>query len=197
MAIMMILDWEGVSPEQYARVNDTMGIHSDADVPDGLISHVAAIDDAGEMTVVDLWESEQALGQFVETRLGPALAEAGIPQSQPRIHPVHNQLHGSAAEGNVLILIEVDDTSTDVYDRMAAEMPEHAGDASGYPWRQHSVATDGSGFVVADLWPSEEAFGRFAEQRIGPAAQQHGMGPMRQKTMKVHNHLRSRSPSGA
>ena len=30
MAIMMILDWEGVSAEQYARVNDTMGIHADA-----------------------------------------------------------------------------------------------------------------------------------------------------------------------
>ena len=97
----------------------------------------------------------------------------------------------------MLILIEVDDTSTDVYDRLAGEMPEHAGDASGYPWLQHSVATDGSGFVVADLWPSEEAFGQFAEQQIGPAAQKHGMGPMRQKTLKVHNHLRSRSRSRA
>ena len=197
MAIMMILDWEGVTPEQYARVNDTMGIHSDADVPDGLISHVAAIDEDGEMTIVDLWESEQALGQFVETRLGPALAEAGIPESQPRIHPVHNELHGSAAEGNVLILIEVDDTSTDVYDRMAAEMPENAGDAAGYPWRQHSVATNGEGIVIADLWPSEEAFGQFAQQRIVPAAEQHNMGPMRMKALRVHNHLRSPARTGA
>ena len=197
MAIMMILDWAGVSPEQYARVNDTMGIHSDADAPDGLISHVAAIDDNGEMTIVDLWESEQALGQFFETRLGPALAEAGVPESEPRIHPVHNHLHGSSAEGNLLILIEVDDTGTDVYDRIAAEMPEHAGDASDYPWLQHSMATNGTGIVVADLWPSEEAFGRFAEQRIGPAAQKHGMGPMRMQTLKVHNHLRGRARSSA
>ena len=87
-------------------------------------------------------------------------------------------------------LIEVDDTATDVYDRMAADMPEHTGDPSGYPWLQHSVATDGNGFVVADVWASEEAFGAFAEQRIGPAAQKHGMGPMRMKTLKVHNHLR-------
>jgi hypothetical protein len=197
MAIMMILEWEGVTPDQYARVNDTMGIRGDADAPEGLISHVAAIDADGGMTIVDLWASEQALGEFVETRLGPALAEVGIPESQPRIHPVHNELHGSAAEGNVLILIEVDDTSTDVYDRMAAEMPEHSGDAGDYPWRIHSVATAGGGFVVADLWPSEEAFGRFAEQRIGPAAQKHGMGPMRQRILKVHNHMRRRSPSGA
>ncbi len=196
MAVMMILDWEGVTPEQYAQVNDTMGIHSDADAPDGLISHVAGIDDSGELTIVDLWESEETLGRFYETRLGPALAEVGIPESQARIHPVHNEMHG-AGEGNVLILIEVDDTSTDVYDRMAADMPEHTGDPSGYPWLQHSVATDGSGFVVADVWASEEAFGRFAEQRIGPAAQKHSMGPMRQRTLKVHNRLRSPSRSGA
>ena len=79
MAIMMILEWEGVSPEQYARVNETMGIHSDADVPEGLISHVAAIDDDGELTIIDLWESEQALGGFFETRLGPALDRGGHP----------------------------------------------------------------------------------------------------------------------
>jgi hypothetical protein len=196
MAIMMILEWEGVSPEQYARVNETMGIASDADAPDGLISHAAAIDEDGEMVIVDLWESEQALGSFVENRLGPALAEAGIPQSQPRIHPVHNQIH-SAVEGNVLILIEVDDTSADVYDRMAAEMPEHTGDPANYPWAMHSVAADGTGIVVADLWPSEEAFGEFAQQRIAPLAQKHGMGPMRQRTMKVHARLRGPSRVGA
>src|SRR2546428_3814346 len=189
---MMILEWEGVSPDQYERVNQSMGIVSDADAPDGLISHVAAIDERGELVIVDLWESEQALGSFVEKRLGPALAEAGIPQSQPRIHPLHNQIH-SAVEGNVLILIEVDDTGTDVYDRMKAEMPEHSGDPANYPWAMHSVASDGSGIVVADLWPSEAAFGQFAQQRIAPIAEKHGMGPMRQRTLKVHNRLRSPS----
>lgn len=197
MAIMMILDWEGVTPEQYAKINDVMGIHSDADAPDGLISHAVGIDDGGELTIVDLWESEQQLGQFVETRLGPALAQAGIPQSQPRIHPVHNHLHGAGGEPGVLILIEVEDTSIDVYDRMAAEMPEHTGDTANGPWHMHAVATDGNGFVVADLWPSEEAFGAFAQERIGPAAQKHGMGSMKQRTLKVHNRIRGKAGVGA
>ncbi len=35
---MMILEWEGVSPDQYEQVNETMGIVSEADMPDGLIS---------------------------------------------------------------------------------------------------------------------------------------------------------------
>lgn len=174
-----------------------MGIHADADAPDGLISHVAAIDDRGELTIVDLWESEQQLGQFVETRLGPALDQAGIPKSQPRIHPVHSHMHGSAGESGVLILIEVEDTSTDVYDKMAADMPEHSADASNRPWHMHSVATDGNGLVVADLWASEEAFGAFAQERIGPAAQKHGMGSMKQRTLKVLNRIRGKSAVSA
>jgi hypothetical protein len=56
-------------------------------VPAGLISHVAAIDEDGELTIVDLWESEGALGRFVERRLSPAMAEVGVPEAQPRIHP--------------------------------------------------------------------------------------------------------------
>jgi heme-degrading monooxygenase HmoA len=196
VAIMMILEWEGVSPDQYEQVNEAVGVVSEADMPDGLISHVAAIDERGEMVIVDLWESEQALGSFVEKRLGPALAELGIPQAEPRIHPLHNQMH-SALEPNVLILIEVDDTGTDVYDRMAADMPEHTGDPANYPWAMHSVASDGDSIVVADLWSSEEAFGEFAEQRVGPLGQKHGMGPMRMKTMTVHNRLRSTSGVGA
>lgn len=197
MAIMMILDWKGVTPEQYAKVNEVMGISSDADAPDGLISHAAGIDDNGELTIVDLWESEQQLGQFVETRLGPALAQAGIPESKPRIHPVHNHMHGLAGDPGVLILIEVEDTDIDVYDKMAADMPEHTGDASNRPWHMHAVATDGNGFVVADLWPSEEAFGQFAEQRIGPAAEKHGMGSMKQKVLKVHNRIRGKAAVSA
>jgi len=192
MAIMMILEWEGVTPEQYAKVNDLMGIHSDADAPDGLISHAAGIDENGELTIVDLWESEQQLGKFVETRLGPALEGAGIPESQPRIHPVHNHLQG-AGEPGVLIMIEVEDTPIDVYDKMAAEVPEHTGDTSTGPWHMHAVATDGNGFVVADIWPSEEAFGAFAQERLDPVAQKHGMGSMKQRALKLHNRIRGKT----
>jgi len=198
MAIMMILDFgRDVSLEDYRRVNDLLGIASDADAPDGLISHVAGITDDGELMIVDLWESEQALGSFVEKRLGPASAEAGVPMITPRIHPVHNLMHSDAVEGNVLMLIEVDDTGTDVYDRMAAEMPEHTGGPANYPWSIHSIASDGTGIVVADLWPSEEAFGRFAQQRIGPLAEKHGMGPMRQRALRVHERLRGPSAVSA
>ena len=80
----------------------------------------------------------------------------------------------AGAEGIVVIFIEVDD-STDTYDRMAAEMPEHSGEADP-GWHRTPQLADSDGLVVVDLWPSEEAFGQFAQERIGPLAQKHGMG---------------------
>src|SRR6476660_8804670 len=102
MAVLMILEWEGVTPEQYKQVNDEMGIRSEADAPEGLIEHIAALTDDDELVIADLWESDQALGKFFESRLAPALRKLEMPQSQPRILPVHNHQRGTASEGNVL-----------------------------------------------------------------------------------------------
>ena len=189
MAVMMILDWEGVTPEQYAQVNDMMGIHSDADAPDGLISHVAAIDDDGELTIVDLWESEEALGRFYETRLGPALAEVGIPESQPRIHPVHNEMHGGRGQ---------------------CADPDRGGRHRHRRLRPHGRRHAGAHRRSQRL-PVAAAFGRHGLQRLRRrrrVALRRGVRPVRraadragraearhgadaQKTLKVHNHLRS------
>src|SRR5215475_6372974 len=111
MAVMMILDWHGVSIEDYERVNDEIGIRGDDDAPEGLISHVAAVDEDGEMVIADVWESDEALATFIETKLGPALQKLSLPESEPRIMPVHNRLRGSADEADALILIELEDTS--------------------------------------------------------------------------------------
>jgi hypothetical protein len=94
MAVMMILDWHGVSIEDYDRVNDEVGIRGDDDAPEGLISHVAAVDEDGEMVIADVWESDEALATFLETKLGPALQKLSLPESEPRIMPVHNRLRG-------------------------------------------------------------------------------------------------------
>jgi hypothetical protein len=92
MAVMMIIEWDGVTKNDYDRVNELMGIGGPEDAPDGLISHTAAIMDNGGLAVVDVWESEEALGQFVEARLAPAIQQLGLPEAQPRIHPVHNSM---------------------------------------------------------------------------------------------------------
>jgi hypothetical protein len=197
MAVMMILDWQGVTTDDYDRVNEIIGISSDADAPPGLISHVAAVSDEGELLIADLWESEEALGTFVESKLGPALKQAGLPESEPRVMPVHNRLRGGAPEGNVLILLEIEDTPTESYDAMTSQLAEHAGDGSAHPAHTHAVATDGSTLVVLDEWASADAFGTFMQERIMPLAEQTPMGRVNQRALRVHNRIRGRAHAGA
>ena len=192
MAILMILEWQGVTTDDYARVHDTIGIRSDSDAPPGLIEHICALTDDDELVIVDLWESEQALGTFIETRLGPAIQQLELPEAAPRIARVHNHQPGTASEGNVLILIEADAT-TDDYDAMRATMPSHAEDGPGHPGHVHIAATDGDSVIVADLWPSPEAFGQFAQEEVGPAAQKVGLTQMEQRTLRVHSRIRGGS----
>jgi hypothetical protein len=193
MAILMILEWQGVTTDDYERVNETIGIRSDADAPDGLIEHICALTDDDELVIADLWENEQKLGTFIETRLGPAIQQLELPESEPRIVPVHHHQPGTASEGNTLILIEVDGATTDDYDAMRADMPSHAEDGPGHPGHVHIAASDGTSIIVADLWPSPEAFGKFAQEEVGPAAQKAGVTEMDQRTLRVHNRVRGRS----
>jgi hypothetical protein len=93
MAVLMMFEAPGTTVEQYEQINEIMGIRGDDDAPDGLISHTAATTDDG-LLIVDVWASEEQLGRFFEERLGAALAQAGVPEVQPRILPVLNQLHG-------------------------------------------------------------------------------------------------------
>lgn len=96
MAILMMIEFGGTTVEQYDRVNEILGIRGDEDAPDGLLSHTCSVDGDG-LVIVDVWESEGQLQRFVDERLGAALREAGVPQAQPRILPVHNSLGVAAA----------------------------------------------------------------------------------------------------
>ena len=191
MAVMMILDWQGATVEQYEAVNEAMGLITDDDAPDGLIEHTAAVSDDGSLVIVDLWESQEALDTFFEQRLGPAIEQVGVESGEPRLMPVHNTFEGSAQEANVLMLIEIDD-GTDTYDAMTADMDAHA-TPGAHPAHLHAVATDGESLVVADLWASEEDFEKFAREQIAPAAEKHEVGAMQQSSHKVHNRIRGRS----
>ena len=198
MAILMILDWHGVGPADYDRVNDAIGIHSDADAPEGLISHTAAVTDQGDLIVADLWESEEALGRFAETRLMPALRDLGLPEAQPRVTPVHNRLRGKSAEGNVLTLVELPGAKAEHYDRLANEMPDEHTDGN-HPAHEHVAAVGEDTVIVVDLWPSVEAFEAFVGGRVGAAAESIGadMSGMTLRTAQVHNRIRGRAATSA
>src|SRR3954471_12035358 len=176
MPVLMVMEAPGATADQYERANEIMGIGGDADAPEGLIEHVAAIDESGVL-IVDLWESEEALGRFFDERLGKALAEAGFGEdTKPRIMPVHHYLSGRATDAGVLLLIDIDGFTPDLYDRMTAGMDVHAGDGGNHPsvWHAAGLAESG-GLVVADVWESPEAFGKFAEEEIGPRGAEVGL----------------------
>jgi heme-degrading monooxygenase HmoA len=198
MSVLMVMEAPGATTAEYDRANEIMGIRGDADAPDGLVQHVAASDGDG-LLVVDVWESEEALGRFFEERLGAALAEAGIrSESKPTVLPVHNALQGKGTDAGVLMLIEIDDLGPDAYDEMVSKMDAHTADGSNHPCVTHTAAVkEGGGILVADLWESPEAFGKFAEEQIGPAGAAVGLGPIEPRIVPVHNRMKGRAAQPA
>jgi hypothetical protein len=194
MAILMTLQVLGGTVEQYDRANEILGIHSDADAPDGLIQHVCGLIDDG-VVIFDLWETEDAFNTFFANRLGAALQQAGVPESQPVFEQVHNLVpRGGADSAGVIMELHVD-AGADIYDEMASEMPSHQGATSTGPWYSHAAAITGTGRLhVVDLWPSQGAFGAFAEAEIAPAAEGR-LDEVTPRFMAVHNVIRGKAAS--
>jgi hypothetical protein len=77
----MILEFEGVTTDEYYAVNAALGIDpstGEGDWPDGLASHSAGLNDDGHLVVMEVWDTPDHQAQFMEERLGAALAEGGI-----------------------------------------------------------------------------------------------------------------------
>lgn len=88
MAVMMLMEWGGVTREQYDAVRKI--VNFEADVPKGGLFHVAAFSDKG-LHVTDVWERAEDFQTFVEQRLMPGVQQAGI-HGEPRVQilPAHN-----------------------------------------------------------------------------------------------------------
>jgi len=81
MAEVLILEFDGLGPETYARINKTRGIDmssGEGDWPAGLHTHLAGPTEGGGWIVVEVWESQEDQDAFMQSRLGPALHEAGV-----------------------------------------------------------------------------------------------------------------------
>jgi hypothetical protein len=81
MSEVLILEFAGVTADQYFAVNKVLGVDAttnEGDWPAPLQSHVAATGRTG-LAVIEVWESQEAQAEFM-SRLGPALAEVDLPQ---------------------------------------------------------------------------------------------------------------------
>jgi heme-degrading monooxygenase HmoA len=192
MAVLMMLELPGATPDQYDRANEILGIAGDADAPEGLISHAAGLTDEG-MVIVDVWDSAESLERFFEEReVQAAMNEAGAELGEPRVLPVHNQFEGGGSEPAVLMIAELDDLDTGTYDQMASGMEGHG--TAAHPSVHHAAAvTDGGGMVIVDIWESPEAFGKFAQEQIAPAGEEAGMTPFEPRFVPVHRRIKGQS----
>jgi hypothetical protein len=90
MAVLMRMDWAGVTPEQYDELRKV--VNWEGDLPPGGLSHVMAFDETGAH-VNDTWDSSEQLDAFLQQRLMPGVQQVGI-QGQPSVvvmpaHAVH------------------------------------------------------------------------------------------------------------
>lgn len=82
MAEALILEFSDVTEAQYNAVNDILGINpttGEGDWPAGLLSHFGGMGSGGSLTVVETWDSQASQATFMESRLGPALGQIGLP----------------------------------------------------------------------------------------------------------------------
>jgi hypothetical protein len=88
MAILALFTGIGITQQMY----DDLRREADWErhYPPGGMFHAASFDEAGNAHVADLWESPDALNNFVNTRLMPAMQKLHIPPPSVEVFPVHN-----------------------------------------------------------------------------------------------------------
>ncbi len=89
-----------------------------------------------------------------------------------------------------MAILMISDASEDTlahYDQVIKEL-EAAGHGQPSGRQFHVAARKGTGYVVTDVWESQEAWDRFS-QILGPLLQQVGSGPEQRSTqvLPVHN----------
>ena len=170
MSVLMTLEVPGGTTAKYDRTNEILGIAGEHDAPPGLITHVCGITDDG-ILMVDVWDSVASLEDFAHNRLGAALEQAGMPGARPQTSPVHNFLFGAGQGVERARRDRHAGFTAEVYDAIVAKMPAHVGSGEAIRPCMHVAALEPDGHIrVVDLWDSEEAFGEFAADQIGPAA---------------------------
>ena len=88
MAIGVLNEVEGVTPDLYDQVNAKLG----EDRPSGGIVHAVGFAD-GKMVIFDIWESQEDWEHFERERLTPAISEVAggdAPMPQRRIFELHD-----------------------------------------------------------------------------------------------------------
>ena len=88
MAILTIFTGDGFTKQMYEELRKQ--VDWEHNPPTGIILHAASFDNSGNLRVADIWESEQDLNSYVNSRLKPVMERLNIPMPKGEIYPVHN-----------------------------------------------------------------------------------------------------------
>jgi hypothetical protein len=88
VAVAVVMEFEGTL-DQYDQVVESMGLTPGGPTPPGALFHWVTKTDGG-FRVTDVWESQEAFGQFAEEHIGPKAQQAGLSAPNPVFHEVHN-----------------------------------------------------------------------------------------------------------
>jgi hypothetical protein len=98
MAIGFVMQFSDVGIDSYNNVMKHLELESpgvsgvENDWPAGIVSHTAGATEQG-WCVVDIWDSQEQFDAFMQSRLGPAMGKAGLPEPQVTPFEVDNR-HG-------------------------------------------------------------------------------------------------------
>ena len=95
MAVILQIEWDGVTPRQYDDLSREL--NWDNDPPEGGIFHAAWFEKDG-LRAFDVWESREHFHRFFDERLLPRLS-AATPPARPRLEfrPLHAMSNDEAA----------------------------------------------------------------------------------------------------
>ena len=92
----------------------------------------------------------------------------------------------------VMMIMDAPEGTIDEYERTNEIMGLRGDEDAPEGLIQHVAASDGNGLLIVDVWESEDAFGRFYEQRLSPALEQTGVASSAGEPtppIRVHNRL--------
>lgn len=88
MAILAIFTGMGITKDAYDRLRKEIDWAHQP--PAGAILHAASFDEQGHAHVADIWASPEALNDFVNGRLMPAMQKANVLPPEVQVYPLHN-----------------------------------------------------------------------------------------------------------
>ena len=97
MAIFAIFSGKGITKKMYESLRPEANWEKNP--PSGGLFHACAFDEKGDLRVADVWESADAMNEFVSSRLMPAMKKLNIPAPSVEVFPLHNMNVYAAADG--------------------------------------------------------------------------------------------------